>query len=47
MIAKDLQNIMISMNRQNKAFDEVYQSSLSQILPLDTNSSNSIYLIKN
>lgn len=39
MIAKDLQNLLLSINRQNKAFEELYQISLGQLLPLDTNSS--------
>ena len=40
MIAKDLQNVLIMINRQNKMFEEVYKTSLTQIIPLDTNSSN-------
>jgi WASH complex subunit strumpellin len=40
MIAKDLQNVLNMINRQNKMFEEVYKTSLTQIMPLDTNSSN-------
>jgi WASH complex subunit strumpellin len=39
MIAKDLQNLLLSINRQNKAFEELYKVSLGQLLPLDSNSS--------
>ena len=41
MIAKDLQNVLLMINRQSKQFEEVYQASLAHILPLDTNSSKS------
>ena len=39
MIAKDLQTILLNLKKQEKLLDEVYQGSIGQMLPLDTNSS--------
>lgn len=39
MIAKDLQNILLLINKQNKSLEELFLTSIGQIHPLDTNSS--------
>jgi WASH complex subunit strumpellin len=46
MISKELQTMMSMLKRYDKTIDELYKSSLDQLMPLDTNSSlKNLFLI--